>query len=170
MKAAEARLRLYLAHRGALVEYATPIVGSRAQAEDVVQEAYFRFVPQGAQSPGVRQPASYLYRVVRNLAFDLLRGLAAEGRRDAAYVETVDPVPLVPSPEEKLLHSDELSRVSAALAELPDAKRMAFEMSRLGGLPFHDIAQRLGVSPATAHRMAQEALIHIMRRLHGSKG
>lgn len=169
LKEAEARLRLYLSHRRALVDYATPIVGSRSQAEDVVQEAYIRFVPSSAPSSGVRQPASYLYRVVRNLAVDSVRGIASEGRRDAAYAETLNPAPLAPSPEEELLQRDELAGVAAALAELPGDKRLAFEMSRLGGLTFQEIARRLGVSPATAHRMAQDALVHVMHRLQASK-
>jgi RNA polymerase sigma-70 factor (ECF subfamily) len=170
LQEAEARLQIYLTHRRALVDYATPIVGSRAHAEDVVQEAYIRFVPPDGPSPGVRQPASYLYRVVRNLALDLVRGFAAESRRDAAYAEATGPVPLAPSPEEELFHRDELGRVSTALAELPDDKRAAFEMNRLGGLPFHEIARHLGVSPATAHRNAQDALVHIMHRLQAPKG
>lgn len=170
LKEAEARLEVYLAHRRALIDYATPIVGSRARAEDVVQEAYIRFVQPASPPTGVRQPASYLYRVVRNLAVDLVRGLSAEGRRDASYAEVVDSVSAVPSPEDELLHRDELILVAAALAELPDAKRLAFEMSRFGGLPFADIARHLDVSPASAHRMAQEALLHVMRRLQRPKG
>jgi RNA polymerase sigma factor (sigma-70 family) len=170
LKEAEARLQVYLAHRGALVDYATPIVGSRSTAEDVVQEAYMRFVPPAAEQPGVRQPASYLYRIVRNLAVDLVRGQSAEGRRNAAYSELLDPVPLAPSPEEELQHRDELAQVVAALAELPDPKRIAFEMSRFGGLPLHEIARHLNVSPASAHRMSQESLLHVMRRLQRSKG
>jgi len=166
---AATRLQVYLAHRRALVEYATPLVGSRAQAEDLVQEAYFRFVRACGQ-PDIRQPASYLYRIVRNLAVDLMRSLAAEGRRNLAYAETIEPDLLSPSPEEALLHRKELDEVAAALAELPDEKRLAFEMSRLGGVPFHEIARHLGVSTASANRMAQDALLHVMRRLNRAKG
>lgn len=64
-------MRIYAEHRPALVDYATPIVGSRDNAEDVVQEAYFRFVP--TRPPlllGLRTPVGYLYRIVRNIALD----------------------------------------------------------------------------------------------------
>jgi len=45
MNAEGTRHRLYLQYRPALIEYAAPIVGSREAAEDVVQDAYIRFVP-----------------------------------------------------------------------------------------------------------------------------
>jgi RNA polymerase sigma-70 factor (ECF subfamily) len=168
---AEARLKLYLECRPALVDYAAPIVGSRPAAEDAVQEAYFRFVPPpGPPATAMRSPASYLYRVVRNIALDMTRRVSAETRRDTAYAEIIVPFANTPSPEQEAIGRDELQRVEAALAELPPDQRLAFEMSRLGGATFQDIGQRLGVSKATAHRLAQDAFAHIMSRLQQIKG
>jgi RNA polymerase sigma factor (sigma-70 family) len=167
---AEARLKLYLECRPALVEYAAPIAGSRSAAEDAVQEAYFRFVPPpGPPTAALRAPASYLYRVVRNIAIDMARRLSAEARRDAAYAETIEASALVPSPERQVLGCDELACVQSALAQLPQAQRIAFEMSRIGDVTFRDVASQLGVSKATAHRMAQDALAHVMRQLQGPR-
>jgi RNA polymerase sigma factor (sigma-70 family) len=156
----DTRLQVYLDHRRALIDYATPMVGSRAGAEDVVQDAYLRYAMTGS----ARQSAGYLYRIVRNLAIDVVRRLGAEGRRDSHYAQRQDGI-AVPSPEDEVHHRDELAHVGAALAELPDPQRQAFEMSRLGGLPFHVIAGHLGVSTASAHRLAQDALVHVMKRL-----
>lgn len=164
MNSAQARLRLYAEHRPALVDYATPIVGSRDSAEDVVQEAYFRFVP--TRPPlllGLRTPVGYLYRIVRNIAIDWTRRHAAEQRRDAAYALTRDPAPAVASPEEELLCSDEARFVLAVLASLPEKKRRAYEMSVFGECSSTLIAKQLGVSRATAHRLVQDAMIHVMR-------
>ena len=56
------RLQLYLTHRHALVDYAAPIVGCRAKAEDVVQDAWLRF-SQGADSlVPLTQPVGYYQR------------------------------------------------------------------------------------------------------------
>lgn len=157
----DSRLTLYLAHRRGLVNYAARLVGSVAQAEDVVQEAWLRFVP--AQD-AARQPVSYLYRIVRNLALDGRRRLAAEGRRDlASQILKAD---TTPTPEDTLVNRDQLAHVQAALAELPDRTRTAFEMNRLGGLSFAEIGAQLDISTASAHRLTQEALLHIMRRLN----
>ena len=157
------RLRLYLTHRTALIDYAAPIVGCRARAEDVVQEAYLRFVPSAGERVPVDRPVSYLYRIVRNLAFDWTRRLSAEARRAAAQA-AIDPVAAA-SPEEEALHRDELRRVYAALSEVPERSRRAFEMHRFGGLTFHQIAARLDVSVATAHRLVRDVLIHVAARL-----
>ncbi|MFT3964635.1 MAG: sigma-70 family RNA polymerase sigma factor [Sphingobium sp.] len=171
MKKTEARLKLYLEYRPALVDYAAPIVGSRPAAEDAVQEAYFRFVPPpGPPAAALRSPASYLYRVVRNIALDMTRRISAEARRDKAYAEIVVPLATTPSPEQEAIGRDELQHVEAALDELPHEQRLAFEMSRLGGATFHDIGLRLGVSKATAHRLAQEAFAHVMSRLKQTEG
>ena len=66
------RLDLFLAHRSALIDYAQPIVGCRARAEDVVQEAYLRFAAatdrERPADDRILQPVGYLYRIVRNLA------------------------------------------------------------------------------------------------------
>lgn len=74
---ADDKLQLYLSHRAALLDYAAPIVGCRARAEDVVQEAWLRFSRQD-DSADIRHPASYLYRIVRNLALDQTRRNATE--------------------------------------------------------------------------------------------
>jgi RNA polymerase sigma factor (sigma-70 family) len=161
----DAKLRLYLTHRAALVEYATPIVGDRMRAEDVVQEAYMRFAPSTSKGPRIDQPVAYLYRIVRNLAYDLRRTLSADSRRDQAHLALSSSLPSMPSPEEEALQRDELRRVDAALADLPANTRRAFEMHRVGGYTLQEIADHLGVSVATAGRWAQEALMHVARRL-----
>ncbi|PZQ51758.1 MAG: RNA polymerase subunit sigma-24 [Novosphingobium pentaromativorans] len=164
LNSAQARLRIYAEHRPALVDYATPIVGSRDSAEDVVQEAYFRFVP--TRPPlllGLRTPVGYLYRIARNIAIDWTRRDAAEQRRNAAYALTRDPQPLSASAEDELLCGDEARLVLATLASLPEKKRRAYEMSVFGEMSSTQIAQQLGVSRATAHRLVQDAMIHVMR-------
>lgn len=161
----DAMLRLFLAQRAALVEYATPIVGDRMQAEDVVQEAYMRFVPPTAGAPLVENPAAYLHRIVRNLAYDFRRRLSADSRRDEAHLVLLSGLPPAPSPEEEALQRDELRRVEAALAELPADTRRAFEMRRVGGYTLQEIADHLGVSVPTAGRWTQEALMHVARRV-----
>lgn len=166
------RLKLYLTHRSALVDYATPLAGgSRAQAEDIVQEAYFRFVPRDADSAAsiAEKPLPYLYRIVRNLAFDWMRRGAAETRRDSSHAVLSDPARVQSSPEEELQHREDLRIVAAVLADLPLPMRQAFELQRFGGLSFQQIGARLGVSSATAHRLAQAALVEIMRRLQGPR-
>ena len=153
-------------NRPALVEYAAPIVGSRSTAEDAVQEAYFRFVPPPGPPANVGSPASYLFRIVRNIAIDMARRVSSEMRRDIQFAQLIDGTTHPSSPEEKTLHREELAIVLAALEELPPQTRQAFEMKRLHGDTYDQIAARLGMSRSHAHRLAQTALTHIMHRLN----
>ena len=153
-------------HRPALVDYAAPIVGSRLTAEDAVQEAYFRFVPPPGPPANIGSPASYLFRIVRNIAIDMTRRVSSETRRDAQLAQTTDSAARVPSPEEETVHRETLTLVKTALDELSAETRKAFEMKRLEGETYADIAAHLGISKSSAHRLVQNALTHITRRKH----
>jgi RNA polymerase sigma factor (sigma-70 family) len=161
------RLELYLTHRSALVDYATPLTGgSRALAEDVVQEAFFRFVPAeaSAQAAGVEKPLPYLYRIVRNLAFDMLRRSGAEARREAQVVQLGADLS-APAPDEEFQARDDLRRAQAALEELPERTRRAFELHRFHDFTFQQVAGTLGISVTSAHRLVREAMVHVTQRL-----
>lgn len=157
-------LDLFQRHRAELIDYAAAIVGCRARAEDVVQEAYLRF--NGVTERGhLSQPAGYLFRIVRNLAIDLVRQLALENRHvhDTVAPERAGTDPV--TPETTLLHRAELQIVRDALAELPERTRLALEMYRFGGGTFKDIAQRLGISTTLAHALVHEGLAHCQQCL-----
>jgi RNA polymerase sigma factor (sigma-70 family) len=160
------KLQLFMSHRAALVDYATPIVGDRMQAEDVVQEAYLRFVPAGGKAgAAVEQPVAYLYRIVRNLALDWTRrrGLEQRHRGDDPLWWTVPPP--ARTPEQDLLHRRDLDRVAAALGGLAPRTRRAVEMHRFGGHTLKEIAARLGVSEPTAHRLVRDGLVRLAAEL-----
>ena len=163
------RLDLFLAHRSALIDYAQPIVGCRARAEDVVQEAYLRFAAatdrERPADDRILQPVGYLCRIVRNLAVDWARHLAQEDRPPAAVMEQI--ASAAPSPEQAALDRDQVRIVIAALAELPPRTRRAFELHRLQGQTFPVIARRLGISVGLAHRLVKDALTHCADRLGG---
>ena len=155
-----------MAHRGALVNYASGIIGDRSRAEDVVQEAYLRFSDASARRL-LDEPVGYLYRIVRNLAFDGVRRLRSEGRYvkrdiDQAEIETAR---TVPSPEAELIAREELERVLAAMAELPERTRIALEMHRFGGFKLRQIADHFGISTSMAQVLVTEGVRHCQRRL-----
>jgi len=159
------KLDLFLSHRAALVEYAAPIVGCRARAEDVVQEAFLRFAPTGQV---LESPVAYLYRIVRNLALDLTRRRAGERRHeDGAAAWWI--LPAAPrTPEQEMIHRQELARIERALSALPPRSRAAVALHRFEGCTLQEIANRLGVSVPTAHRLVRSALVAITRALEPS--
>jgi len=159
-------LSLFAANRVSLVDYASGIVGDRAQAEDLVQEAWLR-LDEAARRRRLDEPLRYLFRIVRNLALDGRRRIARERRVmsaddvDAAAVATAAD----PTPETVTLYKDELQRVTEAMAELPERTRIALEMHRLGGCKLREIAAFLDISVALAHVLVADGVEHCKRRV-----
>ncbi|MPZ29658.1 MAG: sigma-70 family RNA polymerase sigma factor [Rhodospirillales bacterium] len=164
MRQGDFTLEIYLAHRGALVNYASAITGDHGRAEDVVQEAFLRYRTASANRR-VDEPVGYLYRVVRNLALDLRRRLTLEGRHVVDLDRTVVEVEDTASTEATLMAREDLRNVLAALNELPERTRIALEMHRFGGCKLKDIAARLGVSISFAQALVKEGLKHCQRKL-----
>ena len=167
----ETTLSLFVENRGALVDYANSITGNRAQAEDLVQEAWLRF-DAAAQGRLIEDAKGYLYRIVRNLAMDCQRRKARESRVfktdhfDKAAENCADETP---TPEAVALYKDEYQRVREAMAELPERTRIAFEMHRFGGAKLKDIAAFLDISVSLAQVLVTEAAEHCKARLTGPR-
>ncbi|WP_197705124.1 sigma-70 family RNA polymerase sigma factor [Sphingobium cloacae] len=158
-------LRLYRSHRAALVDYAKGITGSRAHAEDVVQEAWFHLDRKG-DDPAIREPIAYLYRIVRNLAVDSIRRLLRERTRCGVDIE--EAARLVPdespSAEATIIARDDVRLVFETLEDLPERQRIAIEMYRFGGFKLRQIAERLNVSIALVHLLIAQGLEACDRR------
>jgi RNA polymerase sigma-70 factor (ECF subfamily) len=160
-------LGLFMENRAALVDYASGLTGNRAQAEDVVQEAWLRF-DEASERRFLDDPLAYLYRIVRNLALDGRRRMRRESRVVATVgVDTVAELSADarPSPETVLLYKDEYALVMEAIAELPERTRIAVEMHRFGGRKLREIAATLGISVAMAHVLVSEGIQHCKKRL-----
>lgn len=161
---ADDKLQLYLAHRAALVDYCAPIVGCRARAEDVVQEAWLRFSRQDSDAD-IRHPASYLYRIVRNLSLDQARRTATEKAQPGGDEMLAELPSSTASPEQTITQQDELAAINRALEALPERTRLAFEMHRLGGFTLQQVAAHLNVSVSLVHQLVHDALRHCMAQL-----
>ena len=163
-------LTLYLAHRGALVNYASGIVGDRARAEDVVQDAYLRLERAERHRKAdetLDDPLAYLFHIVRNLAIDVQRHLSRERSRavSAGAADFVEPAEERPGPEAQAIARDQLRVLQDAMDELPKRSRVALEMYRFGGYRIADVAAHLGVSVGTAHALVVDAIDHCKTRL-----
>jgi len=176
-------LDVFLDHRSSLIDYVTLIVGSRAQAEEIVQEAYIRHaMPRGAAgatkngsggresakdrpaSPEIESPVAYLYRIVRNLALDSLRRASRRAETGPLDADATPPI-ASGTPEDIALHRDQLRAVAMALMELPERTRTAFNLYRIERQSLKQVAEHLQVSTPRAHQLVKTALCHVARRL-----
>lgn len=149
---------VFLEHRPQLLRAAFKVLGNIQAAQDVVQSAYVK-LSEANHGEDLRQPAAYLFRMVRNLAIDTQRRTALEsgflvdvdyGEVAAASGET---------PESRLGNQQELHIVAAALATLPERTRDAFELHRLNGLTQREVGAQLGVSTTLVNFMIRDAML-----------
>ncbi|NCT90615.1 sigma-70 family RNA polymerase sigma factor [Cellulomonas sp. APG4] len=146
-------------HRRRLVGVAYRMLGSVAEAEDVVQDAWVRLARTEAQ---VDELGAWLTTVVSRLCLDRLR--SARARREQ-YVGPWLPEPLVHDlaghavgPAE-LVEVDESVRLAllVVLERLSAEQRVAFVLHDVFDVPFGEVAEVLGTSPAAARQHASRA-------------
>jgi RNA polymerase sigma factor (sigma-70 family) len=142
-------------HSAALVLFARQWC---AAAEDVVQEAFIKFV---RQKPAPHQPAAWLYRTVRNGAISQCR---AERRRQTHESHAAERSPLWFEPPDDVGGLDGAA-AGKALAELPIEQRETIVAHLWGGLTFEQIASMSGASAATVWRRYAAGLAALRERL-----
>ena len=162
--AAERALRYDREHARGLRALAYRMLGSRAEAEDIVQEAWLRWaqVDEGT----VQHAGAYLSRLVTNLCLDRLGSAAA---RREQYVGVWLPEPLVdeeagwsPGPEAQAEFAQDVSvAFLLALERLSPLERAAFLLHEVFDLDFDEIARRLERSPAACRQLASRARSHV---------
>lgn len=122
-----------------MLGYAARLLGDRAEAEDVAQEAMlrlWRIAPDWRQDEA--KVTTWLYRVVTNLCTDRLR--MRQRRRLSALDDAPDIEDGKPSAEAGLIEADRMVALNAALAHLPDRQREAVVLRHIEGLTNPEIA------------------------------
>jgi RNA polymerase sigma-70 factor (ECF subfamily) len=140
--------------RPALVRAAYRMLGSVADAEDVVQEAFIRWM--GTDRAAVAQPEGYLRRVVTRLCLDQLKSAR---RRRETYIGPWLPEPVVEDSEEEA--DDVTLPLLMALERLSPLERAAFLLHDVFGAPFEEIAETLGRDAGACRQLASRARTHV---------
>ncbi|MCA6110826.1 RNA polymerase sigma factor [Bradyrhizobium cenepequi] len=164
------RFALYLSYRAVLIDYASYLLGSREGAEDLVQEAFIKFIPSGGSRTPTARPRSYLFRIVHNLAVDVLRRKRLENLRSAHNAPVWAGSQAAATPEETVLYHESERRAMDIIAGLPEKQRVALEMHRFGGYSVEEVAAHLGVSVPTVYRLIQAAVATVTIRLEQDSG
>lgn len=147
---------LFLAHQPRLVRLAYRMLGSVAEAEDVVQDAWLRW--QRADQEAVLNPAAYLNRTVTHLCLDVMKSARA---RHEEYIGPWLPEPIV-EPEAENLRADELTlTLMLALERLSPLERAAFLLHDVFDQPLGEIAQALDRDAAAVRQLAARARKHV---------
>jgi len=138
--------------RPKLMRVAYRMLGSVADAEDVLQEAFIRWM--GTDRGEVREPEAFLRRTVTRLCLDQLK--SAQRRRET-YVGPWLPDPVLEEEEE-----DDISLpLMLALERLSPLERAAFLLHDVFGLGFEEVATTIQRDPAACRQLAARARTHV---------
>ncbi|MBB2972874.1 sigma-70 family RNA polymerase sigma factor [Mesorhizobium sp. RMAD-H1] len=138
--------------RPKLMRVAYRMLGSVADAEDVLQEAFIRWM--GADRSEVREPEAFLRRTVTRLCLDQLKSAR---RQRETYIGPWLPDPVVEEEEEE----DITLPLMLALERLSPLERAAFLLHDVFGLGFEEVAATIGRDPAACRQLAARARTHI---------
>ncbi|PZG23669.1 sigma-70 family RNA polymerase sigma factor [Nonomuraea aridisoli] len=154
------------ANRTRLRAVAYRMLGSLAEADDAVQEAWLR--ASRADAGRVDRLGAWLTTIVARVCLNVLRSRATR-HEDLMGVHVPDPVVTRTdgaTPEEEALLADSVGlALQVVLETLTHAERLAFVLHDLFGLPFDEIAPMVGRSPAAARQLASRA----RRRVRGAE-
>jgi RNA polymerase sigma factor (sigma-70 family) len=151
----------FIAHRSLLFTVAYEMLGSVADAEDVVQETWLRWAALvEAERYEVRDPRAYLVRIVTRLGLNRLRTLA---RKREEYVGEWLPEPVLTSPDVALAESVSVAML-AVLETLLPTERAVFVLREVFDVPYDEIAEALDKSPVAVRQIATRARKHVAAR------
>ncbi|MEU8003819.1 RNA polymerase sigma-70 factor [Catellatospora sp. NPDC049111] len=153
---------VFVAHRNLLFTVAYEMLGSAADAEDVLQETWLRWA--GVALEQVRDPRAYLVRIATRQALGRLRTLS---RRKESYIGPWLPEPLLTTPDvaEDVELADSVSMAMLLVLEtLGPTERAVFVLREVFDLGYDEIADAVGKSPATIRQIAHRARAHVAAR------
>jgi RNA polymerase sigma-70 factor (ECF subfamily) len=152
----------FVAHRSLLFTVAYEMLGSAADAEDVVQESWLRWAQVDHAS--VRDPRGYLVRIVTRQALNRMRTIA---RQREEYVGEWLPEPLLTSPDvaEDVALADSISLALLTVLEtLEPTERAVFVLREVFDVPYAEISEAVGRSPAAVRQTAHRARGRVAER------
>jgi RNA polymerase sigma-70 factor (TIGR02957 family) len=152
----------FVTHRSLLFTVAYEMLGSAADAEDVLQESWLRWAEVDQEQ--VRDQRAYLVRIVTRQALNLLRTVS---RRREEYVGEWLPEPLLTSPDvadDVELAESVSTAMLTVLETLGPTERAVFVLHEVFDVPFDEIAEAVGKTPAAVRQIAHRARDHVAAR------
>jgi RNA polymerase sigma factor (sigma-70 family) len=158
--------------RGRLLSFIRKRVADAAEAEDILQEAFYELVSAYRLLQPVEQVGAWLMRVARNRIIDrfrkkrpqLLGDIASPEEEESSALERLLP-PVEAGPDVELIRELMLEQLERALAELPTEQREVFIAHELEGASFKDLSARWGVGINTLLSRKRYAVLRLQESL-----
>lgn len=151
---------LYCDHHGWLCHWLRRKLGCAHSAADLAHDTFVRVLGRPERLQEVREPRAWLTTIAHGLVVDHVRRRSLE----RAYLEAIAdrPEPEIPSPEIRLQLLETLTRIDVLLDGLNPRARSAYLLSRLEGLTYPQVADRLGVCLSSVEKYMATAIRHCL--------
>ncbi|MCD7900146.1 MAG: sigma-70 family RNA polymerase sigma factor [Bacteroides sp.] len=166
---------IFRKYQSKLNGFITRRVPTKEDAEDILQEVFYKLSRLDQQKDPVLSISSWLYSVARNQITDKYRkkreeelSYYPENESDDSFIRelTVTILDESASPETDYLKSLIWEELEVALSELPEEQRLIFELTELQGISFKEIADSTGVPVNTLLSRKRYAVVHLRKRLY----
>lgn len=147
-------------HAPFLIAFATRLTGSRADADDCVQEALITAwdrIDDLADPDSVR---AWMTRIVSRKATDRLRA-----RRPAVDIDDLELPSTSSGPDDEAVVSSQMEALKSALSELTEELRTVWLLKEVGGYSYDEIAEQVGASAATVRGRLARARHALLERM-----
>ena len=153
---------IFRANYALLVRVAESMLRERATAEEIAQDVMLELWRRRDSLDVTDSVRGYLLQATRNRTLNALRHRAIERKSEPQIIESTSHLPATDS----VARERELEEaLRSAIGELPDRCRQVFELSRVEGLKYAEIAARLGISVKTVEVQMGKALRLLRERL-----
>ena len=146
-----------------LYRFSKSLLKNHEDAEEVVQEVFFRIWKKRDELNERKSFRSFLFSIAYNLIVDQFRQRVKDQKYEQFLIKEAQQNYL--NPENKLEYKELKKQVDKAVTELPEQRKKIYQLSREKGLSYKEIAGRLHIKPKTVENHINLALKYIRKRL-----
>lgn len=146
---------LFDAYHDPLVQFVERLVQQREMAIEIVQDVFVKVWLTREELAPVQNFTGYLFILTRNYTLNCLKKTARERKKELQYQQYVYTSATLA--DEKEERPDYLSLVERAAAQLPPQQQQVYNLCRKDGLKYAEVAEKMGLTPATVKKYMQLA-------------
>ena len=151
---AEEFKRLYYPFHPKLYRIAFVLLNNADDAEDILQDAYYKLWSKRTELTNILQPEAFCVRLVKNLCLDFLR--APENRKSDEQVESIT-FTTETTPDKELESKEKILQLETLIEKLPDKQRIVIQMRGCGDCSLEEIEAATGESAANVRVLLSRA-------------
>lgn len=137
--------KVFLPFHPKLFRIAYALVENKADAEDILQEAYYKLWSRRNQLSVIQNPEAFCVTLVKNLSLDFLRSAQTNRSKNEQEITEVT-LATDRSPDQELETHDQIQQIRKLIEQLPDNQRQVMKLKGLSDCSLDEIEQITGLS------------------------